>query len=108
MFTNWGEDPMFGWLRRLRPLSERQKQILCAMHSGWTLKSHRYLDGQKIYRLHSLSGEVIDLPDRVVEPLIERGLFQSNQKFPAATLLLTPQGRVMAAQFESFPPDPSS
>jgi hypothetical protein len=99
---------MFGWLWRPRPLSKRQKDVLHLVQTGWTLKSHRYLDGEKIYRLHSLSGEVMDLPDRVVEPLIERGLFQSNQKFPAATLLLTPQGRVMAAQSESLLPDPSS
>jgi hypothetical protein len=89
---------MFGWLRRPRPLSARQKEILRLMHCGWTLKSHRYLDGQKIYRLHALSGEIIDLPDRVVEPLIERGFFQSNQKFPAATFLFTSQGRALATQ----------
>jgi hypothetical protein len=89
---------MFGWLRRPRPLSEKQKEILRLMQNGWTLKSHRYLDGQKIYRLHALNGEVIDLLDNIVEPLIEQGLLQSNQKFPAATFLLTPQGRVLAAQ----------
>jgi hypothetical protein len=92
---------MIGWLRRSRPLSEEQKQILGAMRSGWTLKSHRYLDGRKVYRLHSLNEEILDLPERVVKPLIERGLLQSNQKFPAATFLLTPQGRVMAAQVAS-------
>ncbi|MBX2999808.1 MAG: hypothetical protein KF893_14910 [Caldilineaceae bacterium] len=89
---------MFGWLRCPRPLSAQQKEILRLVHSGWTLKSHRYLDGQKIYRLHALNGEVIDLRDSVVEPLIARGFFQSNQKFPAATLLFTPQGRVLAMQ----------
>jgi hypothetical protein len=98
---------MLGWLHRLRPLSERQKQILCAMCSGWTLKSHRYLDGEKIYRLHSLNGEILDLPDRVVKPLIERGLLQSNQKFPAATFLFTEHGEILAAQFESLPPNSS-
>jgi hypothetical protein len=98
---------MLGWLRRPRSLSERQKQILRAMGSGWTLKSHRYLDGEKIYRLHSLNGEILDLPDRVVKPLIERGLLQSNQKFPAATFLFTEHGETIAAQFESPPSAPS-
>jgi hypothetical protein len=98
---------MLGWLRRLRPLSERQKQILCLMQRGWTLKSHRYLDGQKIYRIHSLDGEVTDLPNRSVEPLIEQGLFQSNQKFPAATFLFTEHGKSLAAKIESPPSVPS-
>lgn len=89
---------MFGWLRHPRPFSARQKEILRLVHSGWTLKSHRYLDGQKIYRLHALNGEIIDLPNREVEPLIKRGLFQSNQKFPAATFLFTPHGKALAAQ----------
>lgn len=92
---------MLGWLRRPRPLSERQKEILRLVSCGWTLKSHRYLDGQKIYRLHAPNREVIDLPDNVVEPLIERGFFQSNQKFPAATFLLTAQGEALAARSAS-------
>ncbi len=84
------------WLGRFRRLSPEQRQVLHAIAAGWTLKSHRYLDGEKIYRLHSLGGEEVDVPAPVVENLVRRRLIQSNQKFPAATYLLTEKGVAVA------------
>jgi hypothetical protein len=73
-------------------LSPVQRHILRAMVDGATLKAHRTLDGEKVHRLHPLSGapEVVDA--RVVESLRELGLIQSNLKFPAATYVLTERG----------------
>jgi hypothetical protein len=85
---------MMNWLLHLRPLSPMERQVLRAMSQGWTLKSHRYLDGSKQYRLHPLGGEEpLDLADVPVERLVARGLIQTNHKFPAATFLLTERGR---------------
>jgi hypothetical protein len=82
---------MFGWLWRLG-LSKEALQILHAMQMGWTLKSHRYLDGTKVYRMHSLGGEILEVRDADVAGLLRRGLLHSNQKFPAATFLLSDCG----------------
>lgn len=76
-----------------RSLPAEQKRIVAALAEGWTLKSHRFLDGQKEYRLHPLHGEPLLVPGSVVHALQRRGLLQSNQKFPAATFLLTERGR---------------
>lgn len=67
---------------------------MVAIAEGWTLKSHRYLDGRKVYRLHPLGeGEAEEVAWETVEGLRERGLIDSNKKFPAATYLLTDKGR---------------
>jgi hypothetical protein len=63
------------------------------MAGGWTLKAHRYLDGRKEYRLHSLEGEIEVVAPATVQSLAERGLIDSNKKFPAATFWLTDKGR---------------
>ena len=83
-------------LRRLRRnrLTDPQKAVLAALLEGWTLKSHRTLDGQKTYRLHALTGEIVEVTDDVVDGLAAAALIQSNQKFPAATYLLTEKGRL--------------
>ncbi len=83
-------------LKRLRRnrLTDPQKAVLRALLEGWALKSHRTLDGQKAYRLHALAGEVIEVTDGVVDGLAAAKLIQSNQKFPAATYLLTEKGRL--------------
>jgi hypothetical protein len=79
-------------------LSRQQKRVLRTLAEGWTLKSHRYLSGVKVYRLHALDGRSQIVPRRVIAALREGGLLFSNQKFPAATYLLTPKGRQAAAQ----------
>ena len=67
------------------------------MAGGWTLKAHRYLDGRKEYRLHSLAGEIEVVAPVTVQSLAEHGLIDSNKKFPAATFWLTHKGRAAIA-----------
>ncbi len=87
-------------------LSPTQKQILRALLGGATLKSHRYLDGGKEYRLHPLSGEAVRVPAKDVHGLEDKRLLLSNHKFPATTLFLSQRGRraAMAAQRASGAP----
>ncbi len=82
-------------------LTPQARQVLSALVAGATLKSHRYLDGTKLFRLHTLSGDQIDVRPQTVQTLVRHGLVTSNQKFPAATYTLTPAGRTIAAA-----PDP--
>ena len=89
---------LFWWFRRNR-LTDPQKTVLRALLEGWTLKSHRTLDGQKVYRLHALSEEVIEVADTTVDGLVAAKLIQSNLKFPAATYLLTDKGHLCATRF---------
>ena len=78
-------------------LTAVQKRILRAIAAGATLKAHRSLDGEKLYRLHYLAGEIEKVGDAAVANLEEQQLLHSNQKFPAATFLLTDRGRKAAA-----------
>jgi hypothetical protein len=89
---------MFGWLWRFG-LTKEERQILQFMQMGWTLKSHRYLNGSKVYRLHSLGGEAVEVRNGVVAGLLRRGLLHSNQKFPAATFLLSDRGEQVLRHF---------
>ena len=95
-------------LKRFRRnrLTDPQKAVLAALLEGWTLKSHRTLDGQKAYRLHALTGEIVEVADGVVDDLAAAALIQSNQKFPAATYLLTDRGRTFAGRLTSTAADP--
>ena len=77
-------------------LSALQEHLLLAVLSGATLKSHRDVDGGKEYRLHPLNGELSIVPGQVVRSLEDRGFLLSNQKFPAATLILSQSGRRQA------------
>lgn len=70
-------------------LTTAQRDLLEAMRDGATLKVHRELDGQKIHLLHPLAGDPLPIPAGLVDSLRDRGLIQSNLKFPAATYLLT-------------------
>lgn len=85
-------------------LTDLQKAVLAALWEGWTLKSHRTLDGQKVYRLHGLSGEVKEVADGAVDTLVAAQLVQSNLKFPAATYLLTQKGQATALRFREIDP----
>lgn len=87
-------------------LSDSQKELLRALMAGATLKSHRDLDGHKIYRLHPLQGEAGVVPDDVVDRLKRQRLIDSNQKFPAATYLLTEKGRRLAEGLGESPLKP--
>lgn len=79
-------------------LGSEQKRILCALGQGWALKSHRYLDGTKVYRLHSPAGAGETVAASAVAGLQQRRLLQNNHKFPAGTFLLTDKGRALAAR----------
>lgn len=79
-------------------LSPTQTLLLNALLQGGTLKSHRYLDGSKEYRLHPLNGETSLVAMQDVRPLEDRGLLLSNHKFPAATLFLSQCGRRAAGE----------
>ena len=70
--------------------------ILLALANGATLKAHRYIDGTKCYRLHPLDGPAIEVHRASVETLLSHGFVTSNQKFPAATFMLTAKGRAAA------------
>lgn len=77
-------------------LSPRDQSVLVALAGDAFLKSHRYLDGTKDFRLQRLDGSVEEVSRETVETLLQRGLVTSNQKFPAATFMLTPKGRELA------------
>src|SRR5690606_33694575 len=71
----------------------QQKHLLLAVAAGDVLKVHRTLDGDKAWRLHPLDGsEPWQVEPKDAEALLARGLIDSNMKFPAATLLITPKG----------------
>lgn len=89
-------------------LSRDQEQVLRALINGWTLKSHRYLDGRKIFQLHPLEGPPQAVAQSTVASLKRRGLIDSNKKFPAATYLLTGKGRELAEAIDKPPASPLS
>jgi hypothetical protein len=82
-------------------LSATQQQVLFALAAGQRLKSHRYLSGVKVFRLHPLDGPPQPVRRASVESLCNRGLIDSNKKFPAATYWLTEQGRRLVAALKS-------
>lgn len=78
------------------PLPDEAQIILAAMAQGAQLKSHRYLDGTKCYRLHPLDAPPAEVKKSSVEALLRQAMVTSNQKFPAATYMLTLEGRQAA------------
>jgi hypothetical protein len=81
-----------------------EKETLAALVSGYQLKSHRYLDGEKVYRLHDTATEATrPVSLATVERLRTRGLIVGNMKFPAATYMLTTEGERVAASLTSSP-----
>jgi hypothetical protein len=80
--------------------AKAEVSMLCALLHGVSLKSHRYLDGTKIYQLHPLDGPAEPVQKNMVDSLQKQGLITSNQKFPVATYSLTEQGRELALRLE--------
>jgi hypothetical protein len=76
-------------------LTTSQRRVLLAMSHQSTLKSHRDIEGNKVYRLHTLDGASEDIPAALVEALCGKGLIDSNKKFPASTYWLTELGKRM-------------
>jgi hypothetical protein len=83
-------------------LSPDEKLLLQALAHGCALKSHRDIDGSKCFRLHPLTGPDEVVQKKVVDALLRQGLISSNQKFPAATFMLTEKGRIAAAALEQY------
>ncbi|MBI3360705.1 MAG: hypothetical protein HY023_06295 [Chloroflexi bacterium] len=75
-----------------------QIRLLLALASGSVLKSHRYVDGSKVFQLHPLEGPALTVRRDTVERLVNGGLIDSNKKFPAATYWLTEKGKELAAE----------
>ena len=78
--------------RNKNRLSVDEIGVLLALHQGAALKSHRYLDGRKVYQLHPLSGLTELVDSTTIQRLRSHNLIQSNHKFPAATYALTEVG----------------
>ena len=74
-------------------LTPAQVELLQAVAHGLLLKSHRDLEGQKEYRLHTLDGHSTRVAWENVEALQSAGLIDSNKKFPSASYWLTDTGR---------------
>ncbi len=79
-------------------LTESQYRVLAALAGGWALKAHRFLDGRKLYQLHPPAGPAASVSASTVAALVERGLIDSNKKFPVATFWLTPAGKEAAGR----------
>lgn len=90
------------------PLSPPQTQLLKAIGEGATLKAHRDLDGQKLYRLHPLDPAADPLPadPETVQSLVRTGYLTSSWKFPANTFYLTDKGRAAAEAILGRPVKP--
>lgn len=67
--------------------------LLRALAQGYTLKSHRDLEGHKAYRLYAPhAAPPVTLDWELVAGLQDKGWIDSNKKFPAATYWLTERG----------------
>lgn len=85
-------------------LGKAEQQVLRALVSGQLLKSHRDLDGRKVYALHDAANTTATpVNAAVVNRLRDRGLIVGNMKFPAATYLLTSTGEQVAASLTPSP-----
>ena len=78
-------------------LSAAQTRVLLAIAGGASLKSHRYLNGVKVYRLHALARPPLMVRRTTVDFLQRYRLIDSNKKFPSATYWLTDRGKELIA-----------
>ena len=70
-------------------LSQTQQAVLEAMLRGELLRSHRDIDGHKVFRLHQTGSQSYPVSPDDVHKLRAAGLIDSNKKFPVATFWLT-------------------
>lgn len=92
---------MLSWIKRLTGrLSVEEQRILVALAHGWTLKSHRYLDGTKEYKLWRPDGRAEPVAYQLPQTLLNAKYITTNQKFPAATFLLTNKGKSFVADLD--------
>lgn len=80
-----------------RALSGPQRRLLVQIAGGARLKDHRDIEGGKRYTLTVDTADAIMVEAHKVEGLVERGLIDSNKKFPSATYWLTEAGKRVAA-----------
>ncbi len=80
-----------------RSFSGPQRRLLAQIAGGARLKDHRDIEGGKRYALTVDTSDVIVVKAGLVEGLVERGLIDSNKKFPSATYWLTDAGKRAAA-----------
>jgi hypothetical protein len=80
-------------------LANAHKRVLLAIAGPNFLKSHRDIEGNKVYMLHPLEGDEEVISPRVIDDLTTQGLIDSNKKFPAATYWLTDKGKALVEQF---------
>ncbi len=92
----------------MKKLSAAEENLLVDLMNGGTLKAHRDLDGNKLYKLHPLSGSLEAIGRAIIERLKKRGFIDSNKKFPAATYLLTGRGRKVAESLADSSANPLS
>ena len=69
--------------------------LTCLLH-GWSLRSHRDLEGNKRFELRSLSGGTQPVALDTVQKMRNKRLIETNHKFPSATFLLTGHGEKVA------------
>lgn len=81
-------------------LNASERAILVVMSQGSMLRSHRDLDGHKMFRLHGVDGQWEPVDANVVHRLREAGLVDSNKKFPVATFWLTDKGKLLISPTE--------
>ena len=80
------------WFLRWR-LSTADLELINRLSDGFNLKSHRNLEGEKNYVLYSPDGDQVNLNWKQVQKLLRLKIITTNQKFPAATFLLTNLGQ---------------
>lgn len=76
-------------------LSSADHALMSKLSQGWTLKSHRNIDGEKRYALYDLDGGESAVDYAQVQKLLKLKIISTNQKFPAATFLLTNLGQTL-------------
>jgi len=74
-------------------LTEEARNILLAISAGDSLKSYRDIEGFKSFQLISVEGEVKLVEKNLIKDLRQRGLIDSNKKFPVSTFWLTELGK---------------
>ena len=84
-------------------LTATQIDVLTALIQGWSLRSHRDLEGSKRYELRSLANETKIVLHKTVTTLRRKRLIETNHKFPSATYLLTGHGNQLAKLLHDDP-----
>ncbi len=78
-------------------LSPTQLHVIRALAQGCALRSHRYLNGVKVFKLYLPDEKVETVRSSTMDVLERERLIYSNHKFPAAAYTLTVRGKEFAA-----------